>query len=116
MHAQLARQQLPGYAPVATCVPHIRAFEGRDDGYTPAPAQALLAEILRAGVDHPLVQAGLCGGDVDYLRLSMDAVNGSFHEFAHKAAVRALPPNGGVFPATPFYPDEIGKWVGAAGG
>jgi hypothetical protein len=42
MHAQLARQQLPGYAPVATCVPHIRAFEGRDDGYTPAPAQALL--------------------------------------------------------------------------
>jgi hypothetical protein len=53
---------------------------------------------------------------VDYLRLSMAAVNGSFHEFAHEAAVRSSPPDGGVFPATPFYADEIGRWADAAGG
>jgi hypothetical protein len=114
--ARQALHQLPGYAPVGPSVPHIRAFNSREGGYTPAPAQALQVEILRAGAEHPLVRAGLCGGDVDNLRLSMAAVDGSFHVFSHDAAASELPLGGGILRGTPFYPDEIGKWAEAAAG
>jgi hypothetical protein len=90
-------------------VPHIRTVDNRD-GYTSASAQALLEEINRHGQEHPLVHAGLCDRNVDALKRSMTAVNAAFNAFANEAAWSAVPPQGGILPSSPFYPDEIGKW------
>jgi hypothetical protein len=98
------QEQLPAYAHLSVSVPHIRALESRD-GYVPAPAPALEAELM------PLLGAGLCGGNAHQLRRSMIAVNIDFDKFAREAAWSGVPPEGGLLPSAPFYPDEIGKWT-----
>jgi hypothetical protein len=93
-------------------VPHIRAVERGHDN-VPAPAAQLAAEISREGNDHPVISAGLCGGDPDQMIWTMIAVNDAFHRFAEEASWSSLGPTGGVLPSGTFCPDEIGRWATA---
>lgn len=111
--ARQARDQLTRYTSVG--VPHLSAHDHRNR-YTASTAEILEVEINRDGAAHPLLRAGLCGGNVDQLRWSMLAVDDAFHAFADEAAWSTLPPGGGTLPSGHFLPDEIGKWSKAAGG
>ncbi len=91
-------------------VPHLY-ITGFTDNRRAMTASELEAEILREGDQHPLLRTGLCGGAVDALKTSMQAVDDALNKLADEAAWSTLAPgSAGAIPSE-FYPDEIGMWA-----
>lgn len=89
-------------------LPHFRVTE-RAGVYRTAPADALTAELDRQGVHHPLVQAGLGGGDPRQLQWAMVALDDQLHELAGTTAWSTLPSGqAGIIPQS-FVLDETGR-------
>lgn len=58
----------------------------------------LRADLVREGADHPLVQAGFCGGDYNGLLITLEAVNLAIGQLGREAAFRQLNFGGGFVP------------------
>lgn len=90
-------------------LPHFRVAE-RGRTYRAAPALPLLAELDRMGPSHPLVFAGLAGGNVDELRCALFDLDDRIHELATATAHSAVGPTDG-WVSQEFVLDEIGRWA-----
>lgn len=89
---------------VSTDQPHVRVAADYSDEhrsvrlFPPVIGQQLLADLRRAGADHPLVLAGFCGGQGLHLEITLEAVNAAIGVQGNQLAYRSLSGQVGTVP------------------
>jgi hypothetical protein len=80
--------------------PHLRVQDNATDNtHRPAAGRSLIIELERQQAAHPLVQAGLCGGDWQNLSTTCHAVNVAVARRADSATNEMMGGQGGIVPA-----------------
>lgn len=90
-------------------LPHLRAIGNSRTGYHPATSDWLRTQIAQDAKDHPLLVAGLCGGDIDRLRSAQEESDEQFSRLARDVSYSMSNPPGNL-PAGFWYPDESRKF------